>query len=31
MRYRPLGDSDLVVSEIAFGSWLTVGVGITAT
>ncbi|MDP9066080.1 MAG: aldo/keto reductase, partial [Pseudomonadota bacterium] len=23
MKYRQLGDSDLIVSEIAFGSWLT--------
>jgi len=28
MRYRRLGTSDLLVSEISFGSWLTVGVGI---
>ncbi|MGL6278678.1 MAG: aldo/keto reductase family protein [Gaiella sp.] len=28
MQYRRLGDSDLVVSAISFGSWLTVGVGI---
>ena len=29
MEYRRLGASDLVVSEICLGSWLTVGVGIT--
>lgn len=28
MEYRRLGSSDLVVSEISLGSWLTVGVGI---
>jgi len=28
MRYRRLGSSDLVVSEIALGSWLTLGGGI---
>jgi aryl-alcohol dehydrogenase-like predicted oxidoreductase len=28
MRYRRLGSSDLEVSEIALGSWLTFGVGI---
>jgi 1-deoxyxylulose-5-phosphate synthase len=28
MRYRRLGSSDLVVSEIALGSWLTYGVGV---
>ena len=28
MRYRRLGASDLVVSEIALGSWLTYGVGV---
>ncbi len=28
MEYRRLGASELVVSEIALGSWLTVGVGI---
>jgi aryl-alcohol dehydrogenase-like predicted oxidoreductase len=28
MNYRQLGSSDLVVSEIALGSWLTIGVGI---
>jgi len=32
MRYRQLGDSDLTVSEISLGSWLTYGVGVeTAT
>ena len=32
MRYRQLGASDLVVSEISLGSWLTYGVGVeTAT
>jgi 1-deoxyxylulose-5-phosphate synthase len=32
MRHRRLGASDLVVSEIALGSWLTYGVGVdTAT
>jgi aryl-alcohol dehydrogenase-like predicted oxidoreductase len=30
MRYRRLGDSDLKVSEIALGSWLTYGVGVEA-
>ncbi len=30
MRYRRLGASDLEVSEIALGSWLTYGVGIEA-
>ena len=28
MEYRRLGDSDLEVSEIALGSWLTYGVGV---
>ena len=28
MEYRRLGSSDLVVSEIALGSWLTLGGGI---
>jgi 1-deoxyxylulose-5-phosphate synthase len=28
MRYRQLGFSDLSVSEIALGSWLTYGVGV---
>lgn len=28
MQYRQLGDSDLSVSEISLGSWLTFGVGI---
>ena len=28
MRYRNLGNSDLEVSEIALGSWLTYGVGV---
>lgn len=28
MHYRKLGDSDLEVSEIALGSWLTYGVGV---
>jgi len=30
MQYRRLGDSDLDVSEISLGSWLTYGVGIEA-
>lgn len=30
MRYRRLGDSDLDVSEISLGSWLTYGVGVEA-
>jgi aryl-alcohol dehydrogenase-like predicted oxidoreductase len=29
VRYRRLGDSDLEVSEIALGSWLTFGAGVT--
>ena len=28
MQYRKLGRSDLVVSEIALGSWLTYGGGV---
>src|SRR4051794_17506468 len=28
MRYRKLGSSDLEVSEISLGSWLTYGVGV---
>ena len=28
MRYRRLGSSDLEVSEISLGSWLTFGVGV---
>src|SRR5271170_8282702 len=28
MKYRKLGDSDLKVSEISVGSWLTYGVGV---
>ncbi len=30
MQYRKLGNSDLEVSEIALGSWLTYGVGVEA-
>jgi len=30
VKYRKLGDSDLQVSEIALGSWLTFGVGVEA-
>ena len=30
MKYRTLGASDLVVSEISLGSWLTYGVGVGA-
>jgi 1-deoxyxylulose-5-phosphate synthase len=30
MKYRKLGNSDLLVSEIALGSWLTYGVGVEA-
>jgi aryl-alcohol dehydrogenase-like predicted oxidoreductase len=30
MQYRQLGDSDLKVSEISLGSWLTYGVGVEA-
>jgi len=30
MQYRQLGSSDLVVSEISLGSWLTYGVGVEA-
>lgn len=30
MKYRKLGDSDLMVSEISLGSWLTYGVGVEA-
>lgn len=29
MQYRKLGSSDLMVSEIALGSWLTYGVGVS--
>lgn len=28
MRYRPLGDSGLQVSEVSLGSWLTYGLGV---
>jgi aryl-alcohol dehydrogenase-like predicted oxidoreductase len=28
VRYRPLGDSDIEVSEISLGSWLTYGAGV---
>jgi len=28
MKYRKLGDSDLEVSEVSLGSWLTYGVGV---
>ena len=28
MQYRTLGSSDLTVSEIALGSWLTFGAGV---
>jgi aryl-alcohol dehydrogenase-like predicted oxidoreductase len=30
MKYRKLGSSDLLVSEISLGSWLTYGVGVEA-
>jgi aryl-alcohol dehydrogenase-like predicted oxidoreductase len=30
MKYRQLGDSELTVSEISLGSWLTYGVGVEA-
>ena len=30
MKYRKLGDSDIDVSEISLGSWLTYGVGVEA-
>ena len=31
MQYRKLGSSDLVVSEICLGSWLTYGGGVRAS
>ncbi len=31
MRYRQLGDSDLEISEVALGSWLTYGLGVDDT
>jgi aryl-alcohol dehydrogenase-like predicted oxidoreductase len=31
MKYRKLGDSELEISEISLGSWLTYGVGVEAT
>src|SRR4029450_10543065 len=30
MKYRKIGDSELEVSEISLGSWLTYGVGVEA-
>lgn len=30
MKYRKLGDSDLEISEVSLGSWLTYGVGVEA-
>src|SRR5579885_3341094 len=30
MQYRRIGSSELVVSEISLGSWLTYGVGVEA-
>ena len=30
MKYRKIGDSDLEVSELSLGSWLTYGVGVEA-